>query len=268
MRRVRLSLIVAALVVFPATAVMADLDVDWSVTPPEAGDVVDGEVHITGQGSHRLLTLDEPGVDADVYIVRGSIRFEDVVGTGYLEMWSHFSDGGAYFSRTLAAAGPMAALSGDSSGRVFELPFFLNGAAAPERIEINLVLPEGGEVWIGSLELEGFGGSSPWWSARQSGALGAVVGSLGGIMGAVVGGLASRRRARRLVNALIIVGVVVGVTATGAGVAALVVSQPSHVSLSLLLIGLVVTVLYGSLFRILSRAYAAAELHRIAALDA
>jgi hypothetical protein len=51
-------------------------------------------------------------------------------------------------------------------------------------------------------------------------------------------------------------------------VAALVVSQPSHVSLSLLLIGLVVTVLYGSLFRILSRAYAAAELHRIAALDA
>ena len=36
----------------------------------------------------------------------------------------------------------MAALTGDSDGRAFELPFYLNGAAGPERIEINLVLPE------------------------------------------------------------------------------------------------------------------------------
>jgi hypothetical protein len=137
------------------------------VTPPLTGEVVGDEVHIEGPWHHRLLTVDDPGIDRDVYVVRGTIRFENVVGTGYLEMWSYFPDGGAFFSRTLTESGPMAALSGDSSEREFELPFLLNGASVPERVEINVVLPDRGDVWIGSLVLEGFGGSSHWWSVRQ-----------------------------------------------------------------------------------------------------
>src|SRR5207247_60213 len=71
------------------------------------------------------------------------------------EMWSVFPNGERFFSRTLATQGTLAALHGESSWRRFELPFFLSGTTqTPSRLEINLVLPGRGTVWLGPLRLE------------------------------------------------------------------------------------------------------------------
>ena len=97
----------------------------------------------------------------------------------------------SYFSRTLGSDGPMAALDGTSDWRPFELPFFLQGADGPERLEIGVVLPSTGTVEIGPLELvrldaEASGGGA-WLSDRTIGALrAALIGTAVGVFGAAI----------------------------------------------------------------------------------
>src|SRR6266853_1931256 len=122
MRRVLAS---AGIVLLVATSAVAaqDLTIDWSRTVVIAGPR---------------------------YVVSGEVRYQDVEGQGYLEMWTVFPDGQRFFSRTLDAQGPRAALRGESNWRRFELPFDMSGASqAPSRLEINLVLPGRGAVWAG-----------------------------------------------------------------------------------------------------------------------
>src|SRR5512140_1405016 len=72
-----------------------------------------------------LLTVDEPGITTTRYALVGEVSCEGVGGTGFLEMWSLFADGGRYFSRSLAEQGPLASLRGTAGPRRFVLPFFL-----------------------------------------------------------------------------------------------------------------------------------------------
>lgn len=74
--------------------------------------------------SVTLLEIENPGITTLHYGVEGAVRYENVQGESYLEMWSHFSDGGPYFTRTLGESGPMGHLQGSSGWRPFELPFF------------------------------------------------------------------------------------------------------------------------------------------------
>ena len=238
------------------------------VWDPETGEVMGREVRVEGIGTHRLVTFADPGIEGDSYFVRGSVRYEGVGGSGYLEMWSFFADGSEYYSRTLATEGPVGSLSGDSAGRAFEVPFFLNGVDGPDRIEFNVVLPEDGTVWVGPLTLDGFGPSSAWWTERQAGVIGAMCGALAGLSGAVIGILGGRRRGRSLVEGLLWGGLAVGVVAVLAGGGALLASQPRHVWYPLILIGVVLAVVDGALLPTMRRNYAAAELHRMHALDA
>lgn len=124
-------------------------EVRWDQTAPDSGRVVDGSVEIDGSvggGEYPLTTIREP-VGGAGYAVIGDVRYEGVVEPAYLEMWSVFPDGGRYFSRTLGAEGPMAAMVGESDWRRFELPFFLEGATStPSQLELNAVLPSGGRV--------------------------------------------------------------------------------------------------------------------------
>jgi hypothetical protein len=242
--------------------------VDWSDTTPESGVVVGSEVEFEGPGTFRLITIEDLGVVGNEYAVSGSVRYMGVDDVGYLEMWSFFDDGGAYFSRTLANEGPQALISGSSSGRDFVLPFSLNGAEGPTRVEINLVLPAGGTVWVGPLSTDGFGGTAHWWSERTSSVIGASLGVMAGLMGALVGILSGRRRARRVVVGLLIAGAVVGAVGVLAGGAAVFWSQPRHVWYPLVLVGGILVVVDGALLPATRRAYAAAELHRMRALDA
>ena len=149
MRRVLAS---AGTVLLVATSAVAaqDLTIDWSRTVVTAGVVRPGEgpggtpalelrATATGPTSFHLVTIDHPQIAGPRYVVSGEVRYQDVEGQGYLEMWTVFPDGQRFFSRTLAAQGPRAALHGESSWRRFELPFDISGASqAASRLEIKI----------------------------------------------------------------------------------------------------------------------------------
>ena len=105
-----------------------------------------------------LVTVKEPKIKEKAYILRGKVRMEGVVGDGYLEMWNHFPEPkpGAYFSRTMAETGPMGKFRGTAPWREFTLPFMINDNSfpAPNKLQINVYLPEKGTVWLSDLTLD------------------------------------------------------------------------------------------------------------------
>src|SRR5260370_21838397 len=205
----------AGIVLLVATRSVAaqDLTIDWSRTVATAGVVRPGEApggtpalelraKATGPTSFHLVTIDHPQIAGPRYVVSGEVRYQDVEGQGYLEMWTVFPDGQRFFSRTLAAQGPVAALRGESNWRRFELPFDMSGASqAPSRLEINLVLPGRGAVWLGPMPLQPRTGTSGTthgglWSERVGVLLGVMLRSSLGALGAPIGAPAGRGQAR------------------------------------------------------------------------
>ena len=103
----------------------------------------------------RLLTITTPQIKAKRYAVMGEIRYENVQGAAYLEMWSDFPRG-RFFSRTMdePGSGPTGQITGTSDWRPFILPFEqMRIANPPNRIEVNLHLPGRGVVYVGPLRL-------------------------------------------------------------------------------------------------------------------
>src|SRR2546422_232090 len=140
MRHVLASAGMALLVATRAVAAQ-DLTIDWSRTVVTGGVARSGEgpggtpalelrATASGPTSLHLVTIDHPPIAGPRYVVSGEVRYQGVEGQGYLEMWTVFPDGERFFSRTLAAQGPLAALHGESTWRRFELPFDLSGAWA------------------------------------------------------------------------------------------------------------------------------------------
>src|SRR3989442_866247 len=235
----------AGMALLVATRVVAaqELTIDWSRTAVPGGVVRAGEgpggapvleLRATGSGptSLHLVTVEHPPVAGPGYGVAGQVRYEGVEGQGYLEMWTVFPDGERFFSRTLAPRGPLAALHGESSWRRFELPFVLSGGSqAPSRLEINLVLPGRGTVWLGPMQVQPGAGAAGtmqggWWSERVGALVGTMLGSLLGVVGALIGVLGGRGKARRTVLALLVGVIAVGACLVLVGAAAVAGSQP------------------------------------------
>jgi hypothetical protein len=218
-----------------------------------------------------VATIDRPGVKGSRYTVTGRVRYENVEGTGYLEMWSHFPDGSQYFSRTLADAGSMMKLQGSSGWRQFTLPFDATGAPPPTRLVVNLALPGRGLVYLGPLRLvdgvPGSDGASGSSLDRAAGLIGGVAGGLVGCVGALIGVLASRGRAKRFVTIAVVSLAIGGIMAFAAGVVALSRSQPYAVYYPLLLIGFLATVIPLGLRPSIRRRYEEIELRRMRAHD-
>ncbi len=100
-----------------------------------------------------LLVWKDPVIEGPRFVIQGQIRGTQIVD-GYVEMWATFADGSRYFTRTIAADGPLGRLSGDFDWRVFQLPFdTLGKAPAPVMLELNLVAQGEGSVEIGPLRL-------------------------------------------------------------------------------------------------------------------
>jgi hypothetical protein len=190
MRHLLASAGIALLVATRAVAAQ-ELTIDWSRTVVPGGVVRSGEgpggtpaleLHATASGptSLHVVTIDHPPIAGPRFAVAGQVRYQGVEGQGYLEMWTVLPDGQRFFSRTLAAQGPLAALRGESNWRRFELPFDLSGASqAPSRLEINLVLTGRGTVWLGPIHLaQAFATAGTvqgvWWSER----VGTLVGTI------------------------------------------------------------------------------------------
>lgn len=226
-----------------------------------------------GMRSLELCEIKSPPITSHSYLVRGRMRYENVVGVGYLEMWNHFGDQ-KYFTRTMGTDGPMQTVTGTSRERDFILPFHAGRhESPPSRLVINLVLNGPGTVEIGPLELvvldsmAGWNATTGWWNGSTGGLIGGIGGSLLGIVGALVGTLVGLGRAKRLVLTLAALIAAVGVIALTMGLVALVMRQPYEVYYVLLLLGGMSTM---AGFVILISApvqFRARELRRMQAMD-
>jgi hypothetical protein len=222
-----------------------------------------------------IFELADPGISMSVYAITGEVRCEHVGGHGYLELWSHFADGGAYFSRTLGR-GPMAPLGGDSDWRPFVVPFFNSpGAPPPVRLSFGVHHPGGGHIQLRSVRLVQYVAGEDllrlkgqWWSEQQSGMVGGITGSLVGLLGGIVGLLAGSGRGRRVAFGALRMMQLIGAIALVSGIVALVRAQPYPVFYPLLLIGGLASFLPIALTPTLRKRYEDSELRRMSALDA
>jgi len=248
--------------------------VDWASTPPLSGEVVGGNARVTADasgGTFPLATIDAPDLGTVGYTIRGQVRYTDVAGQGYLEMWSVFADGSRYFSRTLATEGPMAALTGTADWRPFELPFSLQGAAGPERLEVNVVLPGAGTVEVSPLELVRLDGAATgagaWLSDRSIGVAGALIGVAVGVFSAAIAWLVGQRRGRRFVLPAMTAAMASGIGLVVISVVGWVSGQPPNVVLFVLVSGLIVATVFGVSIPRTRRLYADSELRKMRAMD-
>lgn len=225
--------------------------------------------------SSPLLVIEAPELSKRIYAVSGEIRYEGVEGYGYLETWNQFA-GGKYFSRTLAEAGPMAKIRGTSAWRRFVIPFSAGeDSGMPTAIELNLVLPSGGNVWIGPVSLREYdAGENPlsssaggWWSSGQGGMIGGIAGSILGCMGGLIGIMVSRGKARGLVMFLLWCGLAAGALSLLITLVALLNRQPWHVWYPSALIGAIALPVFGLHLRSVPKRYEQVEMLRMHAMD-
>lgn len=283
----RLHWIPALFVAWPALAaehVIAQRE--WSAqTAPPGAELQAGalrgantlRVESTAQRATQvaLWALDAPGITRPAHALRGEVRYDDVAGTGYLEMWTWYGDE-HYFSRTLATEGPLRSMSGSSGWRPFGLPFFGEQGRRPTRIEVGLVLPGSGRIELSGLTLVELDGpqdfstnaAGTWWDDRTGGLVGGALGSTLGLFGAAIGTLCTLGRARALVTALNVALVAIGAVALAVGLGALFAAQPYAVYYPLLLAGAIGLGVGLGILRVVRRRYQEIELRRMHALDA
>lgn len=217
-----------------------------------------------------ILEINAPPITADPYAITGRVKYEDVYGTAYLEMWSHFGARGTFFSRTLMSHGPMKNLSGSSDWRNFHLSFNRGpDVPPPERLVINVVLPGQGTVYLSPLSLveQGHGAVGVWFSEQQAGLYGGLFSALMGGLGALIGTLVSFGRARAFVSGLINALILLGACLLLVGIWAMFGKQPYHVFYPLLLIGALCSCLMGGFRVTVRKRYEQWELRRMQALD-
>jgi hypothetical protein len=223
-----------------------------------------------------VLDMENPGIKMYHYAMEGSVRYENVKGKGYLEMWNWFADGGMYFSRTLGDSGPMQALEGSSDWRPFSLPFFSSAkSGVPKRIVVNVVFAGRGTVWLSPPKLLQYDGDGlaeesqrgRWWPRRTGSLIGTVGGLVIGFLGGLIGTLGGMGRARSFVLRLTATLIGIGVLSLIAGVVAVMVGQPFAVYFPLLLIGIILTAVCGGNLPALRRRYEQIELRKMAAMD-
>jgi len=234
------------------------------------------ENHGAGAMSATVLTILQPKITTDFYAVTGDVRYDNVEGDGFLEMWSHFSETGAYFSRTLGTTGPMAKLTGSSDWRPFTLPFDAKGARSrPSKLLVNIYLPGEGSVFLRNVKLvqsTSFDGAGTQtgarWSDQTVGIVGGVGGALIGCLGALIEWLAARGKAQRFVVNAVRVLIGVGVASVLGGFAAVALRQPYAVWYALLLLGVLVVVIFPFRLRSYQDRYREIELRRMTSMDA
>ncbi|MEA1927865.1 MAG: hypothetical protein U9N73_06625 [Candidatus Auribacterota bacterium] len=243
--------------------------------PPDGRAVLRVANQDKGEKIIPILTITGPGITTPDYAVTGRIRYRNLEEDGYLEMLSIFPDGSHYFTRTLGKSGPLGKLRGSSGWKKFALPFQNRpGNDPPDKLQVNLVLAGPGTVWIGPLQLKESGGTrslsgtpDQWWSDRDAEMAGGIGGALLGLIGVLIGALAGRGKARRTVFGLLIALRILGIFLLGAGMIALIFSQPYAVFYPLLLIGLIATVTSWGVGAIIRKRYKELELRRMTAMD-
>jgi hypothetical protein len=221
------------------------------VTAPDTGATV------------RVLTLDHPPVRDDAFVIEGQLKYDNVAGPGYLELTSTFADGTSETNRANAAFGPAGGMTGSSPWRRFVLA---SGDAhhgqTPTRIDVSVVLPKGGTVYLGSANLvEGMANhrhrATSWLESPRAGTLAGALGAVVVLYGIVAGFLASRGRWKRLVVALTVLAMALSCAALGCAIAGMVGNPARDALYPLALVGALGIALCGVMMKLIKRKYAA-----------
>ena len=238
---------------------------------PTKGPAGEAAIEVTGDATESRTTLleyDDPAITASAYVVRGRVKYDEVSGDGYLELWNDFGKKGTYFSRSLADRGGLKRLTGTSGWRDFELPFYAEAGMKPKRLTLNVVLPAGGKVVVAQpLVVAPLSVSGQWWTETQAGWLGGCLGVLFGVLGGLIGVASAWAKSRALTLSLCGIGLAIGGVSLIAGIAALSAGQPWHVYYGLLLTGVVVPAVLGSIYPKIRRQLQDDELRRMTAVD-
>ena len=240
----------------------------------------------------QLVKIFKPKLSTTAYAITGQIKYDNVQGDGYLEMWNFFPPvhpgmpEGQYFSRTLGESGEMGKITGTCDWRDFSLPFDPTGASGPPtRLEINLILPGRGTVYVTPVKLvkysAGFspvsssssGFSNPtvaagWWSANTNLWIAGIGAPLSACFGPILGVLASRGKARRLVLGLWRCCIAAGILCLIAALVAFKTGQPDDVRITLIVFGVVYTTIYSAIWPRAKKCYHEFEIRRMTSMDA
>lgn len=250
-----------------------------------AGELIDEDtltVEATlGQQFQPLIEISDPGISSAVYALKGEIRYENVQGDGFLQMDNHFGARGTFFTKSLASAGPLGKISGNSDWRIFVLPFYADSddqaggtSLLPEQLSLGLYLPGSGTVSIRGVGLYQYAsGEDPlqstgqWISNHNAILLAAIGGGLIGLWGAMIGVASSRGKARSFVLGSAKALLLIGFASLGGGMAAIAADQSYAVYYPLLLIGIILVAVIGKLRGTLSARYEQLELKRMQSMD-
>ena len=241
---------------------------------PEMPEVLKIENTTNEPKSITLLEIENPGITASQYALTAKVRYDNVQGTSYLEMWNCFPSGRQHFTRTLGDSGPMMKVSGTSPWREVVLPFYItSGTERPNKLIVNMVFAGKGTVYLSPLRLQqGLSSSTTppgqWWDDRTGGLIGGVAGGVFGCLGALIGILASLGKGRSFVMFLTTATALFGCGLLAVGIVAATQSQPYAVYYPLLLIGGLSAILMGSMRGILRKRYEQLELRKMEAMDA
>ena len=216
-----------------------------------------------------LMVVENLGVSLPSHLVAGEMRFANVAGTGYIEMWTVYENGDRYFSRTLGDYGPMAKMTASSDWRQVMLPFQGSKDRFPVKLEINAVLPGGGEIEFRDLALYQSvrASAGAWWTPQQAGMIGGAAGAATGLLGALCGILAGMGKARKFVLVTLVCIVLVGIASLITGAFAASRDQPYVVWYPLVLLGAIGGVVGGITFPLVRKAYMQRELRQISAAE-
>jgi hypothetical protein len=256
----------------------------------------------------QLLSIRKPRLSTTAYAVIGQVKYDDVQGAGYLEMWNYFSPAhpgmpeDRYFSRTLGDSGEMGKISGTCGWRDFMLPFDPAGASGPPtRLEINLILPGRGTVYLTPVKLVKYSGSfaqassggsggsngggsgggggggsgsaegltpvAGWWSANAAPWVGGIGGPIIGFMGGLLGWLSQKGVARTFVLTAWKCGIAFGLACLIATIIAIIVGQPWFVAMPLSVFGFVSAVVFSTTWPAARKRYDEVEIRRMASMD-
>lgn len=237
----------------------------------------------------QLLKIVRPPVSNTVYEIFGKVKYDNVQGAGYLEMWSCFPPASPgmpenqYFSRTLGDSGGMEKISGTCDWRDFALPFDPTGAtAAPTRLEINLILPGRGTVYITPVRLrryaagfslgintsdDGLPAAAGWWSADAAPWVGGIGGPIIGLLGGLLGWLSQKGVARTFVLTAWKCAIAFGLVCLIATAIAISVRQPWFVAMPLFVFGFVSAAVFSATLSAARKRYDELEIRRMASMD-
>lgn len=116
-------------------------------------DTVDGggSLHIIAKERRVVKLFEVDGLEVENAVLTYSawLKCMSVGGNVYLEMWCRVPGGGEFFSRGFETA-----INRSENWTESQTLFFVDEGSAVDRVRLNLVIEDGGHVWVDDVRLD------------------------------------------------------------------------------------------------------------------